>query len=136
MQTTKKYNTNSHSKHKLLIHIVFVTKYRKQILEKLTNPIKNGIDQVCKERNCSLITYEHDKDHIHILIEYEPKHNVSFLVKLLKQKTTYNCWKIEPHFMRINYWTGKHILWSNDYFACSTGDVSSSIIKKYIDTQG
>lgn len=136
MEETKTYTTNYHSKYKLLIHVVFVTKYRKQILEKLTDPIIYGIEQVCSERDCSLVTYEHDQDHIHMLIEYPPKHKISFLVKLLKQRTTYNCWQYDPHFMRINYWSGKHILWSDGYFACSTGDASSETIKKYIENQG
>jgi len=30
------------------------------------------------------------------------------LVKLLKQRTTYDCWKFDEHFMRTKYWSGKH----------------------------
>ena len=136
MKNTKNYTTNAHSKHKLLIHIVFVTKYRKKILGKLTNPIKSAILQVCHERKCSLIAYEHDNDHIHILVEYPPKHNISFLVKLFKQRTTYDSWQYDEKYMRTNYWNGRHILWSNGYFACSVGDANTETIKKYIENQG
>ena len=36
---------------------------------------------------------------------------------------------------RKGYWK-KKIFWSNGYFACSIGEVSSTTIQRYIESQG
>ena len=137
MLDIKKLTKTSHCKHNLLVHIIFVTKYRKNILGKeITDVIKSAIEQVCIERHCEVVACESDGDHIHLMLKYPPRHNISFLVKLLKQRTTFWCWKAYPVFFRQHYWSGKHLLWSDGYFACSTGEASSETIRKYIETQG
>ena len=78
---------------------------------------------------------ETDKDHIHILIEYNPMDSISNIVKILKQYTTYIIWKLYNDTLLKFYWKRK-ILWSESYFACSIGQVSQSIIEKYIESQG
>lgn len=133
----KKTRAFNHCKHNLKVHIIFVTKYRKSILLKeLVDVIKSAINQVCLEQKCDVIACEADNDHIHLMLKYAPHQNISFLVKLLKQRTTYWCWQEFPVFLRQNYWSGKHILWSDGYFCCSTGDASSDTVRKYIETQG
>ena len=133
-KTTRVYN---HCKHNLQVHIIFVTKYRKNILGKeIVDLIKDAIDVVCNEHECDVIACEADGDHIHLMVKYPPKLNISFLVKLLKQRTTYWCWEEYPVFFRQHYWSGKRILWSDGYFCCSTGEANSETIRKYIETQG
>lgn len=117
-------------------HIVFATKYRKSILEPISDSLKESIDAFCKDKNINLLACETDKDHIHLLIEYRPQISISFIVQLLKQKTTYEAWLNHEHYLRCQYWSGRHILWSNGYFSCSTGELSTESIRKYIDNQG
>lgn len=38
-------------------------------------------------------------------------------------------------FLSKQYWK-KRIFWSDGYFACSIGEVSSATIQKYIESQG
>ena len=78
---------------------------------------------------------ETDKNHIHILLEYHPNISVSTIVKQLKQYTTYQMWKQYENILSKYYWKQK-ILWSDGYFVCSIGQVSQSIIEKYIESQG
>lgn len=40
-----------------------------------------------------------------------------------------------PSFLSECYWRHK-IFWSDGYFACSIGEVSSATIQKYIESQG
>ena len=130
MKEIKKVTEKCDQKLKSLIHIVFFTKDRKLVLEKLVHIIGIGVEQVCAERDCSLIEYERGEGHISMLIEYPPNHNISFLVDLLKQRTTYNCWQYDPHYMRINYSTGKLVLWSDGYIVVSTTDNSRKLNTK------
>ena len=71
----------------------------------------------------------------HILLEYLPNISVSTIVKQLKQYTTYQMWKQYENILSKYYWKQK-ILWSDGYFVCSIGQVSQSIIEKYIESQG
>ena len=83
---------------------------------------------------------ETGKDHIHILIEYKASDSISNIVKILKQYTTYILWKyilwkLYNDILLKFYWKRK-IIWSEGYFTCSIGQVSQSIIEKYIESQG
>ena len=40
-----------------------------------------------------------------------------------------------PNFLSKRYWKHK-IFWSDGYFACSIGKVSSATIQEYIESQG
>ena len=60
---------------------------------------------------------------------------MSDIVKLIKQETTYYLWQKYGAFLSQQYWK-KKIFWSDGYFACSIGEVSSTTIQKYIESQG
>ena len=78
---------------------------------------------------------ETDKDHIHFLIGYDTTYRVCDIVKVIKQQTTYHLWQKYSSFMSKQYWK-KKIFWSDGYFVCSIGEVSSATIQKYIESQG
>ncbi|MBT9648695.1 hypothetical protein GPK87_04375 [Oscillibacter sp. MCC667] len=61
--------------------------------------------------------------------------SVCNIVKTLKQETTHHLWQRFGPFLAKHHWK-KRIFWSNGYFACSIGEVSSAIIQKYIENQG
>lgn len=78
---------------------------------------------------------ETDKDHIHFLIQYDTTDRVCDIVKVIKQESTYHLWCKYNSFLSKHYWK-KKIFWSDGYFACSIGEVSSATIQKYIESQG
>lgn len=78
---------------------------------------------------------ETDKDHIHFLIGYDCTDNVADIVKAIKQKTTHDLWQKYSNYLCKCYWK-KKIFWSDGYFACSIGEVSTATIQRYIETQG
>ena len=78
---------------------------------------------------------ETDKDHIHILLEYDTTERVCDIISILKRQTTYYLWNRYGTYLSRQYWK-KHIFWSDGYFACSLGEVSSATIEKYIAEQG
>lgn len=86
-------------------------------------------------RGYEIIAMEADKDHMHFLISYDTTDRVCDIVKIVKQETTYCLWQKYGSFLSKQYWK-KRIFWSDGYFACSIGEVSSATIQKYIESQG
>jgi putative transposase len=67
------------------VHLVFVTKYRKNIFNKTAiNMLSMIFSKVCEDFNAKLIEIDGEKDHVHLLIEYPPKLAISTLVNSLK----------------------------------------------------
>jgi putative transposase len=106
------------------VHLVLVTKYRKQILKgAIADDIKQKIYDICNSEGYGIIAMETDKDHIHFLISYDTTDRVCDIVKLIKQKKTYYIWQKYPVYLSKCYWKYK-IFWSDGYFACSIGEAS------------
>ena len=98
-----RYNRHNRRKYNLKVHIVLVTKYRKQLL-------KDSIADDVKQK-------------------------IFNIVKIVKQETTYYLWHKYGSLLSKQYWK-KKIFWSDGYFVCSIGEVSSATIQKYIENQG
>jgi len=78
-----------------------------------------------------------DKDHIHLLVNYNPTQSILDIVRLLKQISTYRIWRQNNnHIYLEKYFWNERTLWGDGYFACSIGNVSKEIIEKYIQSQG
>ena len=131
-----RYIRHNRRKYNLKAHIVIVTKYRKQLLKgTIADDVKQKILDLCNSNGWNIIAMETDKDHIHFLIGYDTTYRVCDIVKVIKQQTTYHLWQKYSSFMSKQYWK-KKIFWSDGYFACSIGEVSSATIQKYIESQG
>lgn len=130
------YNRHNRRKYSLKVHIVLVTKYRKQLLKgSIADDVKQKIFDIANTRSYEIIAMETDKDHMHFLISYDTTDRVCDIVKIVKQETTYYLWQKYGSFLSKQYWK-KRIFWSDGYFACSIGEVSSATIQKYIESQG
>ena len=131
-----RYNRHNRRKYSLKVHIVLVTKYRKKLLKgSITDDVKQKIFDIANTRGYEIIAMEADKDHLHFLISYDTTDRVCDVVKIVKQETTYYLWQKYGSFLSKQYWK-KRIFWSDGYFACSIGEVSSATIQKYIESQG
>lgn len=120
----------------LQYHLIFVTKYRKKILDdRISAKIKIIIEELCVKNRWELIAIEvGESDHIHIMLKLAPKFSISKVVQILKQMTRYYAWQDFPS-LRKHYWK-KDPLWSSGYFCSTTGEASAETIKKYIESQG
>ena len=131
-----RYNHHNRRKYSLKVHIVLVTKYRKQLLKgSIADDVKQKIFDIANTRGYEIIAMETDKDPIHFLLGYDTTDRVCDIVKTVKQETTYYLWQKYNSFLSKQYWK-KKIFWSDGYFACSIGEVSSATIQKYIESQG
>ena len=131
-----RYNRHNRRKYSLKVQIVLVTKYRKQLLKgSIADDVKQKILDIANTRGYEIIAMETDKDHIHFLLSYDATDRVYDIVKIVKQETTYYLWQKYNSVLSKQYWK-KKIFWSDGYFACSIGEVSSATIQKYIESQG
>ena len=131
-----RYNRHNRRKYSLKVQIVLVTKYRKQLLKgSIVDDVKQKILDIANTRGYEIIAMETDKDHIHFLLSYDATDRVCDIVKIVKQETTYYLWQKYNLVLSKQYWK-KKIFWSDGYFACSIGEVSSATIQKYIESQG
>ena len=130
-----RYNRHNRREYSLKVHIVLVTKYRKQLLkDSIADDVKQKILHIAKTRGYEIIAIETDKDHIHFLLSYDTTDRVCNIVKITKQATTYHLWQKYSSILSKQYWREK-TFWSDSYFDCSVGRVSSATIKKYIESQ-
>ena len=130
-----RYYRHNRRKYSLKVHIVLVTKYRKLLQGSIADDVKQKILDIANTRGYEIIAMETDKDHMHFLISYDTTDRVCDIVKIVKQETTYYLWQKYGSFLSKQYWK-KRIFWSDGYFACSIGEVSSATIQKYIESQG
>jgi putative transposase len=117
----------------LVCHLVFVTKYRRKLLDDpAINWLKGHFSKVCAAMDCVLIACDGEKDHIHLLVEYPPKHSISALVNALKG-TSSRLLRLERRDIAARYWRG--VLWSPSYFAASAGGAPLERVKQYVEAQ-
>lgn len=131
------YKRKNHAKYSLKVHLIFVVKYRKELITpEISFFIKTIFARVADRSGFRIELMETGEDHIHLLIEYEPKLSILQIVRRLKQESSVSLWKIHKNFLKTHFWK-EHTFWSDGYFVCSIGEGASyEVIQKYIKSQG
>ena len=133
MKKSSDIRTGRHCVFKLHVHLVFVTKYRKQVFnDEILKDLEIIFKDVCQNFETELVEMNGETEHIHLLLNYPPKVSVSKLVNSLKGVSSRLIRKQHPD-LKKSYWKGG--LWSPSYFASSCGGAPLSIIKQYIEQQ-
>lgn len=130
-KNNSKYHTSEHLVYNCKYHVIFCPKYRRKIL-------KDGLDVRLKEmfldiaeRHQFIISdMEVMPDHVHLLIDCNPRYGVMQCVKDLKRETASTLPKEFP-------WLKSRLpnLWTRSAFIASVGSVSLEVVKKYIENQ-
>lgn len=125
-----------HCVFRLHAHLVFVTKYRGKILSsKVLLYMQDLMVDICTQFEVELVEFNGESDHVHLLIHYPPKVQLSKLINALKGVSSR---KIRAEFPNVKYhWTNRKsgALWSPSYFAGSVGGAPIEILKQYIEEQ-
>lgn len=130
------YNSKNRTKYLLQFHLIFSTKYRRNILGgDFGDALKDKMADISINSRFDIEQIEVDKDHIHMLVSHEPNISVSQIVRKLKSESTYWAWDIYGDLLKQQYWKSKQ-LWTPAYFCCSIGNVSKEKLTEYIRNQG
>ncbi len=125
----------SHAVYRIRLHIVFVTKYRRKVLTKeILDYLKGIFSDILKAWRCSLIEFDGEEDHVHLLIDVHPALNISTLINNLKSASSKRLRGLFPRHIKKFYW--KPVLWHRAYYVSSVGNVSLDVVRRYIDQQG
>ena len=131
----KNYKSKNHSKFILTYHIIFTCKYRKKLLIKYGEDIKQIMYDISKRYDFDIKEMEVDKDHIHMMISSAPKISPLQIVRVLKQQSTIQMWRRYASELKKQYWK-ENTFWTDGYFCSTIGEVSSKTLKHYIQNQG
>lgn len=55
-----------------MVYLIFVCKYRKHLMVRYDDQIKQLLNDIAQEKDFEIIEMEVDKDHIHLLVSYHP----------------------------------------------------------------
>jgi len=80
-----------------------------------------------------VLTANHDRDHVHIMISIPPKMSVGSVVRIIKSNTARELKEKFEH-IRKAYW-GTESVWSGGYFVSTVG-MNEEVIRKYVELQG
>lgn len=125
------YRRGSHTVSRLSAHIVFVTKYRKKVLQgDIQKRCRDIIKQVCDSEDVAILKGAVSQDHVHILVEYRPSLSISEFVKRVKGRSS-RLLQQEFPTLRKAYW-GRHF-WAIGYGVWSTGNITEELVKDYLE---
>lgn len=130
------YDTNQHSVFLLQYHLIFVIKYRKEVIDDaICARLREIFEYIAKSPRYALelIEFNHDKDHLHILFKSQPKSDLVTFINAYKSASSRLIKKEFPH-LRKYLW--KEYFWSRSYFLATTGGVTLEVLKKYVEHQG
>jgi putative transposase len=118
----------------LHVHLVFVTKYRRGVLdEDMLRYCERVMRKVCGDFEADLREFNGAADHVHLLVNYPPKVSVSALVNSLKGVSARML--RSQYTGRVNHARMNGHFWSPSYLAASCGGAPLSIIRQYIEQQ-
>ncbi|WP_152983606.1 IS200/IS605 family transposase [Lyngbya aestuarii] len=126
------YTKSNRSVYRLTVHIVFVTKYRRKTI---TDEILTRLNQICADTciqwECSLIEFNGELDHIHLLVDLNPK---VAPVKLIANIKTVTSRLIRQEFAGHleKFYGDKKVFWTGSYFIASCGGVTIEQLKSYV----
>ena len=127
------YRTGRHVVYMLHVHLVFVTKYRRDVLSDLAiRDLQRIFAKVCQDFGADLVECDGGDDHVHLLVHYPPKVALSRLVNSLKGVSSRLLRESRPEI------TGRYhkgVLWSPSYFAASCGGAPLSVVADYVSSQ-
>lgn len=132
----KNFQSTSSCRYLLQIHLIFVVKYRKKLLNgSLNDDMLQNLFDISKKYDFEIKTMNSDIDHLHLLVSMKPSISVSQIVRVLKQESSVYIWKKYKQFLKTHFWK-EHTFWSDGYFVTSIGNANEKTIQKYIEEQG
>ena len=115
-------------------HLVLVVKYRRKVIDDtISDYAKDKFVSLSEKYNITLIEWNHDSDHIHILFKAHPNTELSKFINAYKSASSRLIKKDFPH-VRKKLW--KEMFWSRSFCLLTTGGSPIEVVKKYIENQG
>lgn len=125
-----RYKSSRHTIFACDYHVIWVTKYRRQIL---TSAIQERLKEIIMEKqeayNYQVTALEIMPEHVHLLVSIHPQFAVTDVVGKIKGYSSL--------VLRREFFGLKRIraLWTSSKFIASTGGVTLEALKEYVEGQ-
>ena len=131
---TTAYDKGFRSVYSLTAQIVFVTKYRKKVINKTIHERLGKIfEETCSKWEATLLEFNGETDHIHLLVRYHPQLQLSKFIANLKTVSSRLIRKEFGDYLSQAY--RKPVFWTGSYFVASCGGITIEQLKKYVEQQ-
>jgi len=128
-----RYWTGTHTKHRLQLHLVWIPKYRKRVLQgKIAIRLKRLLYEACKINRWWIGELSIQPDHVHVMIQIKTSNSVAEVVQILKGGTSRI---IRKEYPELEEFLWGDSFWADGYFAETVGHVEEEVIRKYIREQ-
>ncbi|MFD6511361.1 IS200/IS605 family transposase [Bacillus sp. NPDC060175] len=129
-----KLDSNNHSVFLLYYHLVLVVKYRRNVFDDdISDYAKDMFVRLSENYNITLIEWNHDVDHVHILFKAHPNTEMTKFINAYKSASSR---LIKRDFPQVKKKLWKEMFWSRSFCLLTTGGSPIDVVKKYIGNQG
>ncbi|MET1030125.1 IS200/IS605 family transposase [Domibacillus tundrae] len=129
-----KLDSNNHSVFSLNYHLILVIKYRKKVIsDDVSERAKEMFTLLGEKYHISLIEWNHDIDHVHVLFKAHPKTELSKFINAYKSASSRI---VKKEFPQIRKELWKEYFWSRSFCLLTTGGTPIDTVRKYIENQG
>jgi putative transposase len=123
----------SHCFYDLKHHFVWSPKYRGRVLtsKKVCSELRRIFESVCRWKHWEIIELNIQPDHIHLVLLSTPRDSISYVMQILKGKSS--AW-MKKKIKRVHGIYERKSLWARGYFVSSIG-IDEMLIRRYVRHQ-
>ncbi|AMR06143.1 IS200/IS605 family transposase [Bacillus thuringiensis] len=128
-----KLDSNNHSVFFLYYHLVLVVKYRRNVFaDDMSDYAKDMFVRLSESYNITLVEWNHDIDHVHILFKAHPNTEMTKFINAYKSASSR---LIKRDFPQVKKKLWKEMFWSRSFCLLTTGGSPIDVVKTYIENQ-
>ena len=128
-----KLDSNNHSVFLLYYHLVLIVKYRRNVFDDdMSDYAKDMFVRLSENYNITLVEWNHDVDHVHILFKAHPNTEMTKFINAYKSASSR---LIKRDFPQVKKKLWKEMFWSRSFCLLTTGGSPIDVVKTYIENQ-
>ena len=128
-----KLDSNNHSVFLLYYHLVLVVKYRRNVFDdNMSDYAKDMFVRLSENYNITLVEWNHDVDHVHILFKAHPNTEMTKFINAYKSASSR---LVKRDFPQVKKKLWKEMFWSRSFCLLTTGGSPIDVVKTYIENQ-
>jgi putative transposase len=131
MTKTRAMKSSKHLVYSCKYHVVWCTKYRRQVLSQpIETRLKAILVQVCQENEAEILALATLPDHVHVVVSCNPTFGIKRLIGVMKGRSS-RLLRQEFPMLKSRLPT----LWTHSCFIVTVGGTPLASIKQYIESQ-
>ncbi|AND11113.1 IS200/IS605 family transposase [Bacillus thuringiensis] len=128
-----KLDSNNHSVFLLYYHLLLVVKYRRNVFDdNMSDYAKDMFVRLSENYNITLVEWNHDVDHVHILFKAHPNTEMTKFINAYKSASSR---LIKRDFPQVKKKLWKEMFWARSFCLLTTGGSPIDVVKTYIENQ-